>query len=67
MMSLGTGGGVLVIVAISALTTWANYVVVMFKLKHPEVYSMAGPSLASRVARSRPTDSLGVSMQTSAT
>ncbi|GJN89391.1 hypothetical protein Rhopal_002371-T1 [Rhodotorula paludigena] len=41
MMSLGTGGGVLVIVAISALTTWANYVVVMFKLKHPEVYSMA--------------------------
>ncbi|GAA5915177.1 hypothetical protein JCM6882_001129 [Rhodosporidiobolus microsporus] len=41
LSTLGLVPGIILILAIAALTTWCDYVIGMFKLAHPEVYSMA--------------------------
>jgi hypothetical protein len=39
--TLGLVPGVIVLLVISAITTWSSYVVGVFKLKHPEAYGFA--------------------------
>lgn len=39
--TLGLIPGVIVLCAISAITTWSSYVVGVFKLKHPQAYGFA--------------------------
>ncbi|GAB7328628.1 hypothetical protein MBLNU13_g00567t1 [Cladosporium sp. NU13] len=39
--TLGLIPGVIVLLVISAITTWSSYVVGVFKLKHPEAYGFA--------------------------
>ncbi|KAM0568477.1 hypothetical protein ACHAP9_005390 [Verticillium nonalfalfae] len=51
--TLGIVPGVLVLCAISAITTWSDYIVGVFKLKHREVYSIddAGQLMFGRIGR----------------
>lgn len=42
--TLGLIPGIIVLLAISAITTWSSYVVGVFKLKHPNVYGFADSS-----------------------
>ena len=39
--TLGLIPGIIVLLVISAITTWSSYVVGVFKLKHPEAYGFA--------------------------
>jgi amino acid permease len=38
--TLGYIPGVLSIIAIAAITTWSDYIIGIFKLRHPSVYSL---------------------------
>ncbi|PNH45205.1 hypothetical protein VD0004_g2597 [Verticillium dahliae] len=51
--TLGIVPGVLVLCAISAITTWSDYIVGVFKLRHREVYSIddAGQLMFGRIGR----------------
>ncbi|GKZ30635.1 hypothetical protein AbraIFM66950_009782 [Aspergillus brasiliensis] len=51
--SLGIVPGVICLLAIAAITTWANYVIGTFKLNHPEVYAIddAGELMFGRMGR----------------
>ncbi|CAG8412955.1 unnamed protein product [Penicillium salamii] len=51
--SLGIIPGFICVIAIATVTTWSNYVIGTFKLKHPEVYSIddAGDLMFGRVGR----------------
>jgi len=39
--TLGLGPGLTLIVVVGAITTWSDYVIGVFKKKHPEVYTLA--------------------------
>lgn len=51
--ALGIIPGFVCVIAIATVTTWSNYVIGTFKLKHPEVYSIddAGDLMFGRVGR----------------
>ncbi|OGM46882.1 amino acid transporter [Aspergillus bombycis] len=51
--SLGLIPGIICLLAIATITTWSNYVIGTFKLKHPEVYAIddAGELIFGRVGR----------------
>lgn len=51
--SLGIIPGIICLVVVAAVTTWSNYVIGNFKLKHPEVYAIddAGALMFGRVGR----------------
>ena len=51
--TLGLIPGILCIFAISAITTWSNYIVGAFKLRHPDVYGIddAGYMMFGRIGR----------------
>ncbi|PLB38190.1 transmembrane amino acid transporter protein-domain-containing protein [Aspergillus candidus] len=51
--TLGMIPGVICICAVAAITTWSNYIVGAFKLRHPEVYGIddAGALMFGRVGR----------------
>lgn len=51
--SLGMVPGVICILAIAGITTWSNYVIGTFKLKHPETYAIddAGALMFGRIGR----------------
>lgn len=51
--SLGLIPGIICLLAIATITTWSNYVIGTFKLRHPEVYAIddAGELLFGRVGR----------------
>lgn len=51
--SLGMIPGIICVCVIAAVTTWSNYVIGTFKLKHPEVYAIddAGQLMFGRVGR----------------
>ncbi|EYE94813.1 uncharacterized protein EURHEDRAFT_531051 [Aspergillus ruber CBS 135680] len=51
--SLGIIPGIICLVVVAAVTTWSNYVIGTFKLKHPEVYAIddAGELMFGRVGR----------------
>lgn len=49
--SLGLIPGVIIILVISAMTSWSNYIVGVFKLRHPDVYGIddVGRKLFGRI------------------
>lgn len=51
--SLGIIPGLICLLAIAIITTWSNYVIGTFKLKHPEVYAIddAGELMFGRIGR----------------
>lgn len=51
--TLGIIPGIICLLVIAAVTTWSNYVIGSFKLKHPEVYAIddAGELMFGRVGR----------------
>ncbi|KAF4457495.1 hypothetical protein F53441_545 [Fusarium austroafricanum] len=51
--SLGLIPGVICLLSIGAITTWSNYMVGVFKLNHPEVYSVddAGGKMFGKIGR----------------
>lgn len=51
--TLGMIPGVICICAVAVITTWSNYIVGAFKLRHPEVYGIddAGALMFGRVGR----------------
>ncbi|KAB8218543.1 transmembrane amino acid transporter protein-domain-containing protein [Aspergillus novoparasiticus] len=51
--SLGLIPGIICLLAVAIITTWSNYVIGTFKLRHPEVYAIddAGELLFGRVGR----------------
>lgn len=51
--TLGIIPGVILLIVVSALATWTSYMVGVFKLKHPEVYSIddAGALMFGRIGR----------------
>ncbi|KAI8662084.1 Aa-trans domain-containing protein [Fusarium keratoplasticum] len=51
--TLGIVPGVICLCAVSAITTWSDYIVSVFKLRHPEVYSIddAGFLMFGRIGR----------------
>lgn len=51
--TLGIVPGVICLCAVSAITTWSDYIVGVFKLRHPEVYSIddAGFLMFGRIGR----------------
>ncbi|KAL4748353.1 hypothetical protein BDW72DRAFT_205716 [Aspergillus terricola var. indicus] len=50
---LGMVPGLICLIAVAAITTWSNYIIGTFKLKHPEVYAIddAGELMFGRVGR----------------
>ncbi|WWC62324.1 uncharacterized protein I303_104920 [Kwoniella dejecticola CBS 10117] len=53
LMTLGIVPGILCLVAIAAIMTWSGYCVGVFKLKHPQVYSVVdvGEIMFGRIGR----------------
>ena len=51
--TLGIIPGVICICVVATITTWSNYIVGAFKLRHPEVYGIddAGALMFGRVGR----------------
>lgn len=51
--TLGLIPGVICVCAIAAITTWSDYVIGTFKLRHPEVYAIddAGELIFGRLGR----------------
>jgi Amino acid permeases len=51
--TLGLVPGVICLVAIAVITTWSDYMVGVFKLRHPEVYSIddVGGLMFGRIGR----------------
>lgn len=51
--SLGMIPGIICLCAIAAMTTWSNYIVGTFKLRHPEVYGIddVGALMFGRIGR----------------
>ncbi|KAE8362446.1 transmembrane amino acid transporter protein-domain-containing protein [Aspergillus caelatus] len=51
--SLGLVPGIICLLAVATITTWSNYVIGTFKMRHPEVYAIddAGELLFGRVGR----------------
>lgn len=49
--SLGLVPGVICLLCIAVITTWSDYMIGVFKLKHPEVYGIddVGGLLAGRI------------------
>lgn len=51
--TLGIVPGVIILITIASITTWSDYIVGVFKLRHPEVYSIddAGHLMFGRAGR----------------
>ena len=51
--TLGLIPGILILTCVAVITTWSNYMIGCFKLKHPEVYSLGdvGFILFGRIGR----------------
>lgn len=51
--TLGLIPGIICLIVIAAITTWSDYIVGVFKLQHPEVYSIddAGGLMFGRIGR----------------
>jgi amino acid permease len=51
--ALGLIPGIICVCAIGSISTWSNYVIGCFKLRHPEVYGIddAGELMFGRVGR----------------
>lgn len=51
--TLGMIPGIICLCAIAAMTTWSNYIVGTFKLRHPEVYGIddVGALMFGRIGR----------------
>ena len=51
--TLGMIPGVILLIVVSAIATWTSYMVGVFKINHPEVYSIddAGALMFGRIGR----------------